>query len=249
MNVSPLYRFLRLMICGLMLAGVASRAARAADATGFASGNQRYAAGDYAGAVQAYEAAVRQGRFSANLFYNLGDAYYRLGDKGRAILNYRRALMLEPSHAEAAANLAFISGGRPVKDRSGFARVWEMAPWFAAAGGWLGAAGLLIALAGRRRRAVGPGLAVIGCLVGVGTAGLIWFFDGNAGNGAVAVVVAEATPALYSPADSSKVVTTLPAGGEVRVLSEQGAWIYALLGDGSTRAWLSANKVERLVPR
>ena len=90
----------------------------------------------------------------------------------------------------------------------------------------------------------------VGCFVAcAGVVGLIWFFDGNAGNAAVAVVVAEATPALYSPADNSKVVTTLSAGGEVHILSEQGAWIYTLLGDGTTRAWLSASKVEPLVPR
>ena len=62
------------------------------------------------------------------------------------------------------------------------------------------------------------------------------------------MVVAASAPALYAPADNSKVVTNLTAGGEVRVLSDQGAWVYALLADG-TRAWLAADKIERIVPR
>ena len=216
----------------------------------FTVGNGRYAAGDYAGAVKVYEGAVHAGWFSANLFYNLGNAYYRLGDKGRAVLNYRRCLLLDPSQAEAAANLAFVNGGKPVRDGRGFARRgWSALSTVAAVSGWSGLAGLLLAVASRRRRALGIGLAAVGLLVGGGLAGLIWYLDDGTGPAATAIVVAEATPALYSPADNSKVVTTLPAGGEVRVLSEQGAWIYALLGDGTTRAWLSADKVERLVPR
>jgi len=40
-----------------------------------------------------------------NLFYDLGNAYFRTGDFGHAILNYERALALERHHPEATANL------------------------------------------------------------------------------------------------------------------------------------------------
>lgn len=222
---------------------------QAAEPSGFTQGNARYAAGDFAGASKAYEEAVARGDFRANVFYNLADAYYRQGDRGRAILNYRRALLLEPAHSEAASNLAFLAGGRPAEGKDArIAWVWETAPWASALCGWLGLAGLLLLLAGGGRRALGLGLAVGGfglCALG---AGLIWFFDHGASNVARAVVLAEATPARYSPADSAKVVTSLPAGAEVRVLSEQGAWVYALLADGTTHAWLAADKIAPLVP-
>ncbi len=223
----------------------------AAGAGEFVQGNERYAAGDYTGAAKAYEAQVRREEFSANLFYNLGDAYYRLNDRGRAILNYRRALRLEPAHAEAAANLAFIGGakGASAVNRGRTAGAWEAAPWVAAACGWLGVAGLGLAVGSRRWRQAGTGAAVVGLVLAATGAGLIWYFDEGTDDGSRAVVVAEAAPALYSPVDSAKVVTTLAAGGEVRVLSEQGAWLYVLLGDGTTRAWLAAKEVERLVPR
>ena len=247
MNGSSFPR-VRLVVAALLLLVARPSVNHAADARSFTLGNQRYAAGDYAGAARAYEAAVHEGGFSANLFYNLGDAYYRLGDKGRAVLNYRRSLLLDPSQAEAAANLAFVNGGKTSRDRRGFAWVGAAVP-LAAVCAWLGMAGLLVVAARRRNRALGIGLAVASFLVSGVLAGLTWYFDGGVGPAPTAIVVAEAAPALYSPADNSKVVTTLPAGGEVRVLSEQGAWIYALLGDGTTRAWLSADKVERLVPR
>src|SRR3984893_1583787 len=71
----------------------------------FAKANQEYAAGDFNAAINDYEELVRSGRDTPNLFYNLGNAYFRKKDLGRAILNYERALALDPHHAEAQANL------------------------------------------------------------------------------------------------------------------------------------------------
>src|SRR4029434_5153811 len=66
---------------------------------------QEYAQGHFAEAISGYEALVRAEQWSANLFYDLGNAYFRVGDFGHAILNYERALALERHHPEATANL------------------------------------------------------------------------------------------------------------------------------------------------
>src|SRR5437773_11571402 len=71
----------------------------------FAKANQEYAAGDFKAAIDDYEELVRSGRDTPNLFYNLGNAYFRKNDFGRAILSYERALALDPHHPEAEANL------------------------------------------------------------------------------------------------------------------------------------------------
>src|SRR5205807_4717008 len=71
----------------------------------FAKANQEYAAGDFKAAIDDYEELVRSGQDTPNLFYNLGNAYFRKTDFGRAILNYERALALDPHHPEAEANL------------------------------------------------------------------------------------------------------------------------------------------------
>src|SRR5215469_18809288 len=73
--------------------------------TEFAKANQEYAQGHFKDAISGYETLVRAGLWSANLFYDLGNAYFRTGDFGRAILNYERALALERHHPEATANL------------------------------------------------------------------------------------------------------------------------------------------------
>src|SRR5438477_5041815 len=71
----------------------------------FTKANQEYAQGHFPEAISGYEALVRAGQWSANLFYDLGNAYFRTGDFGHAILNYERALALERHHPEATANL------------------------------------------------------------------------------------------------------------------------------------------------
>src|SRR4029077_11805220 len=76
--------------------------------TDFDNANQGYAQGHFKEAISGYEALVRAGQWSANLFYDLGNAYFRVGDFGHAILNYERALALDRHHPEADANLRIV---------------------------------------------------------------------------------------------------------------------------------------------
>ena len=69
------------------------------------SAEEAYATGDFAGAARHYESLVSSGASSPSLFYNLGNAYYRGGNIGKAVLNYERALKLDPSDADARHNL------------------------------------------------------------------------------------------------------------------------------------------------
>lgn len=69
-----------------------------------AEGDSAYMRNDFAGAIQIYEALLTQGE-SAALYYNLGNSYYKAGEIGRALLNYERALLLDPSDSDIRANL------------------------------------------------------------------------------------------------------------------------------------------------
>lgn len=69
--------------------------------------NQQYEAGQYAAAVEIYEAILAAGLHNSDLYYNLGNAYFKQGELGRAILNYRRAQRLSPRDGDIAANLDF----------------------------------------------------------------------------------------------------------------------------------------------
>ena len=80
----------------------------------FAKANQEFAQGHFKEAITGYEGLVRAGQWSANIFYDLGNAYFRTGNFGRAILNYERALALDRHHPEATANLQIARDVRAV---------------------------------------------------------------------------------------------------------------------------------------
>ena len=67
------------------------------------------------GAVAAYEELDRQGLVSADLYFNLGDAYYRQGDLGRAIWSFERAAALDPDDEDVRYNL---TQARKLADRA-----------------------------------------------------------------------------------------------------------------------------------
>ena len=69
-----------------------------------AEGDSAYMRNDYASAIQIYEALLKKGE-AAEVYYNLGNSYYKADDIAKAILNYERALLLQPGNADVRANL------------------------------------------------------------------------------------------------------------------------------------------------
>lgn len=69
-----------------------------------AEGDSAYMRNDYISAIQIYEALLSKGE-AADVYYNLGNSYYKAGDIARAILNYERALLLQPGNSDIRANL------------------------------------------------------------------------------------------------------------------------------------------------
>lgn len=69
-----------------------------------AEGDSAYMRNDYAAAIQIYENLLKKGE-AAEVYYNLGNSYYKSDDIAKAILNYERALLLQPGNADIRANL------------------------------------------------------------------------------------------------------------------------------------------------
>lgn len=74
---------------------------------------QAYRDGDFKKSIELYEQAVDQGiihnRVSSQLYYNLGNAYFRDNQLSRSILNYERALLLNPGDGDIRHNLRFAN--------------------------------------------------------------------------------------------------------------------------------------------
>lgn len=67
-------------------------------------GDSAYVKNDFTSAIQIYEALLKKGE-AAEVYYNLGNSYYKAGDIAKAILNYERALLLQPGNSDIRANL------------------------------------------------------------------------------------------------------------------------------------------------
>ena len=66
--------------------------------------DDEYTKGNYQQAIKDYEELLKKGA-SVELYYNLGNAYYRTDNITRAVLNYERALLLSPGDEDIRFNL------------------------------------------------------------------------------------------------------------------------------------------------
>ena len=72
----------------------------------FAQANANYAEGNYAEAAKQYQEVLAE-QPSAEVYYNLGNAYFKQGELSQSILAYERALRLKPTMKDAKHNLQF----------------------------------------------------------------------------------------------------------------------------------------------
>jgi tetratricopeptide (TPR) repeat protein len=218
----------------------------------FGKANQEYAAGDFKAAIADYEELVRSGQDTPNLFYNLGNAYFRQNNFGRAILNYERALALDPHHPEAQANL------RVARDE---ARALELVPskWerlfafandnqyavIAATAFWIGLFSIAVFIFGRRRSRSAIALSILSLSIfAVAVLAVYQLSHGKNGHG-LAIITGENVEARLATADNANRVLTLPAGSEIKIVSQRGDWIYAALPN-DLRGWMPANSAEQV---
>lgn len=73
----------------------------------FNNGTEAYNQGDYNKAIASYLGILEQGQHSAELYYNLGNSYYKLNQIAPSIYYYEKALLLKPNDPEIKNNLAY----------------------------------------------------------------------------------------------------------------------------------------------
>jgi tetratricopeptide (TPR) repeat protein len=97
------------LICSLAVFVLLSTAglAQSSPSDDFARGNQLFQDKQYAEAIDAYRTVIAAGQESANLYFNLGNAYFKKGDLGYAILYYLKAKRLAPGDDDIRSNLDF----------------------------------------------------------------------------------------------------------------------------------------------
>ena len=218
----------------------------------FAKANQEYGASHFKEAIDNYEALIRGGQYSANLFYNLGNAYFRIGDFGRSILNYERALALDRNHPESEANMRLVRDEARALEmqqsmlerRLQFASLNQYSVT-AAVAFWI-AMLCITGLIFSRRRSMGAVTMSILLLASFAVSAFAIYEINNGNRGrALAIVTGKDVIARLATADNASSVLALPAGSEIKILSVRGDWIYAALPN-NLRGWIPSKDAEQV---
>jgi len=70
--------------------------------------NQLYQEDKFDESIVLYETILNNGLISENLYYNLGNSYFKMGQTGKAILNYERALKIDPGNEDVEYNISIV---------------------------------------------------------------------------------------------------------------------------------------------
>ncbi|MCB9350571.1 MAG: tetratricopeptide repeat protein [Lewinellaceae bacterium] len=222
--------------------------------------NQAYQEKEYEQAIQLYEEILQEGYHSEAVYYNLGNAYYRKEAFARAILNYQRALKLDPKDKNTLHNLGLAQARLPGQvgkiQQSGVVQAWLSVQntfstrlWsiLGLAMLWLGGASLAISvLSGIRRRKIrtlagGVLLLVLSLLPFL----LAYGRYQQEFSTTKAVVMVEETQLRAAPEEDSKALQKLYEGVSVEILDAIGAWNKVRLEDTS-EGWLPGDVLERV---
>ncbi|MCB1132767.1 MAG: tetratricopeptide repeat protein [Verrucomicrobiae bacterium] len=220
----------------------------------FAKANENYRNGRFREAAEQYEALLENDGPRVSVLQNLGSAYHQLGENGRAILAFERALLLKPGDADIEANLKLV------RDRSAVFPGGPDDRWSKLAGSlsrrswsmWLLAGALMLPVAAilwiirRSMRMASVLLAIAGALI---SAASWWALGRSAGVGSLAIVVNDDAKVSLSPFESAGETGTLPAGREVRTGDERNGFRWVSVDGGATAGWMKIEDIEPLVPQ
>jgi hypothetical protein len=240
--------------------------ARASWEAGIAAYNNK----EYAEAVEAFESIVAQGKASADVYYNLANAYFKLGGQstssrpfaggelGRAVLNYERALRLDPTLDDARYNLDIAKDytNDTVAVPEGFiVRLWHSVAGLMTTNGWailsvvMFGVALVLTIVYLLHRAIVVrkvafflSLAVFVVFIFATIFALTERSAAEVDNRAV-ILTTDTIPVHASPDSGSKIIRQPSQGVTVKVARTQDEWTEVRFADGE-KGWVRTHNVE-----
>jgi tetratricopeptide (TPR) repeat protein len=239
------------LIAGLATLAVTNQRAIAFDNRGFEVGRSEYEAGNYAAAAKSFQ-DYSAGEVSPGLLHNLGNAEFKLGHLGPAILAWERARALDPRSRNTRANLRFARGqaGLEAPQFSWYETYSEFFPadrWIAiAVCTFWGSAALLIlpTVLHRRRTALSQAAAVVAIITFLLT---IPALVGIYSRGRIGIVQVANTSLRLTPTREGEVLGSLAEGETARVEKQRGEFRY-VRSSGDRAGWVRHEEFSMLWP-
>jgi tetratricopeptide (TPR) repeat protein len=227
----------------------------------FDSADKAYIQGDYKTAVLKYEQILSENKVcNTELYFNLGNAYFKLTDYPNAILNYERALKLNPNDEDIRFNISMANSR--IEDKIETVPELFYKRWFvsireiASADSWgiVFIISLLICSACFFLYVLGNAIVLrklgfyLGVLMLVASCmflslGISMYKQQTNHN--QAIVFSGSVPVKSSPVDSGTSLFVIHAGTKVNLIDELGDWVKIQLVDGN-EGWLPLSDLERI---
>lgn len=247
-----------LALITLLFAATTATAAPAKVAITKVDADKEYAKGNYLQASKDYSDLLIVGE-SVELYYNLGNCYYRLGNITKSIIAYEKAHRLSPSDRDVTFNLEFVrektidkierqeknffSAGytmlQNLMDMDAWARL-SIVAFFAC----LGMAMLFLLGRDEWMRKLGFYVALLSVFVFVFSTLFAWQQKHNFDARDRAVVVAPSASVKLTPSDSSADAVVVHEGTAVQIVDRTMSDWYSVKLDDGKEGWLKRNSLE-----
>ena len=224
----------------------------------FAEANAQYAEGNYAEAAESYRQVLVE-QPSAEVYYNLGNAYFKQGELSQSILAYERALRLRPLYKDAQYNLKFAQSR--IVDNIEDTNSFFVSNWLKAVRNllseqtwmWLSVVLFLLTLAGAMLFAFSRVVwlrktafytAIVALVISVAACANAGSLHKRDTLRAEAVITQGIVNAKSSPDRSGTDLFTLHEGTKVVIKEQLGNWCNIHVGNNI--GWISLTTLERI---
>lgn len=257
LNINALFQkkfFILIMMFFLSLNAFAQNTAL------FDQGKELYKNGKYQQAINTWMQILDKDEHSAELYFNLGNAQYKLNHIGPSIYYYEKALQLSPNDGDIKNNLAFAENARidsiePLP-KTVFSKWYKSIASVLTFNGW---AILAIAFSiffvtlflfyyfsftERRKRLLFASSMFAGILL-VAALSMAFLTYGDYAKKQPAIIFASEIEVKTEPSMGSSVAFTLHEGTKVQISAQDGNWYRITLADGKD-GWIPATELKQL---
>lgn len=224
------------------------------------SANTAYSKGEYTKAAKFYETVLSSGQEASEVYFNLGNAYYKSNNIALAILNYERAIKLEPDNEDFNFNLKLAN--QKIEDKIDEAPQMFLTQWkngvvsLMTEKSWsqlcivlvffsLALFALFIAVQQRALKQLGFFGGVTLAILCISTFFIAKHKCNLTRNGNEAVIIAPSITVTGSPNEKGTKLFILHEGTKVKVTQEDTDWAEIKIANGNT-GWIKNSQLERI---
>ncbi|QCX02062.1 tetratricopeptide repeat protein [Aggregatimonas sangjinii] len=226
----------------------------------FEAANKAYNEGEYTASIAQYEKILEQGQHSAELYYNLGNAHYKLNQIAPSIYYYEKALLLKPNDPEIKNNLAYANNmtldAIDTMPEMGFSKFYNrIVRWFTFdQWAYLGVFSMLLFVLlyivfyffhDATRKRIAFILSLIGLLVSIFAVAMAFVNYADFNSNQPAIVFDNEIAVRSEPNERGEGIFILHEGTKVNVLESLNGYQKIKIADGKT-GWLPKESIKLL---